>query len=227
MKIFITLSLLFSLFNLSAQNETTLLLSEDVSLEEFLAKEISSTPIAITSLEANIDYAQKCVQLTWTSTPLTKSNQFIIEKSADKNTWETVATVFGSSHINRSTEFLHSDYNLSENISYYRLKQVEIFSNVFPVKYIKTKNNIAGINLYPSTSENNTTPNIAYEEVFEKEILLVIRDNKGDEFYSKALLNLENEAIVATPIEKEIPSGDYLITATSENQIYSQNIKIK
>ena len=219
------------MLNLSAQNETTLLLSEDVSVEEFLAKEISSPPIAITSLEANIDYAQKCVQLTWTSTPLTKSSQFIIEKSIDKNTWETVATVFGSSHINRSTEFLHSDYNLSENISYYRLKQVaqeeEIFSNVFPVKYVKTKNNIAGINLHPSTSENSTTSNIAYEEVFEKEILLVIRDNKGDEFYSKALLNLEDEAIVAIPIEKEIPSGDYLITATSENQIYSQNIKIK
>jgi len=233
MRALTTLTLLFFIsLNLFSQNEELFLQSDDLSLAEFLEKEISTETVSITSLEANIDYAQKCVQLTWTSSPLTKSNQFIIEKSTDKNTWETIATIFGSPHINRSTEFLHNDYQLVDNTSYYRLKQIdqkgnELFSNIFPVKYVKTKDNIAGINLYPFASESNTNPHIAYEEIFEKEILLVIRDNKGYEFYSKALLNLENEAIVVTPVEKEIPSGEYLITATSENQLYSQNIKVK
>jgi|GEM_PF-1498501 len=232
MRITTIITLLFFITNLSAQNEEAFIHSDDLTLEEFLANEIKSPTISLTNLQANIDCSQKNVQLTWKSTPSTKSNHFIIQKSEDKSTWENVATVFGSAHIDRSTEYLHTDYNLSKDISYYRLKQVnkkgeEVFSNVFPVKYVKTKDNIAGINLDPSILDENTKNNIAYEEIFEKEILLVIRDNKGDEFYSKAFLNLEEEAIVAVPIEKEIPSGNYLITATSENQIYSQNIKIK
>ena len=220
------ITLLFSVSNLIAQNEESFIHSDDFTLEEFLAKEVSSP----TNFQANINYAQESVQLTWESTPATKSDYFIIQKSKDKNTWETVAIIFGSPHTSRFTNYLHTDYRLSEDISYYRLKQITqqgeaVFSNISPIKYIKTKNNIAGINLSPSITDIHT--NIAYEEIFDKEILLVVRDKKGKEFYSKALLNLEEEAIVAVPIEKEIPSGEYLITASSENQIYSQNIIIK
>ena len=68
--------------------------------------------------------------------------------------------------------------------------------------------------------------NIAFEEIFEKEILVVIRDIKGNEFYSKVAINARDNALIAIPVKDQIPSGDYLITATSENQIYSQNVTI-
>ena len=85
----------------------------------------------------------------------------------------------------------------------------------------------AGMNLHPDFSEGQKIINIAFEEVFEKEILIVLRDKNGKEYYSKVIFNIEDEKLVAIPVEKEIPEGDYLITATSENQLYSQNIVIR
>ena len=82
------------------------------------------------------------------------------------------------------------------------------------------------MNLHPDFAEDYKIINIAFEEVFEKEILVVIRDKKGNEFYSKVVINVEDEVLVAVPVGNEIPSGDYLITATSENQIYSQNVTV-
>ena len=77
------------------------------------------------------------------------------------------------------------------------------------------------MNLHPDCSEDYKIINIAFEE-----ILVVIRDKKGNKFYSKIVINIEDEALVAVPVESIIPKGEYLITATSENQIYSQNVTI-
>ena len=82
------------------------------------------------------------------------------------------------------------------------------------------------MNLHPDFSIAHKVINIAFEEVFEKEILVVIRDTKGNEFFSKVLINASDNALIGVPVKDKIPSEDYLITATSENQIYSQNVTI-
>ncbi len=60
-----------------------------------------------------------------------------------------------------------------------------------------------------------------------EEVLLVIRDVKGREFFSKVIVNIIDGNLVGLPIESVIPSGIYLITATSENQIYSQKLIVR
>ena len=54
-----------------------------------------------------------------------------------------------------------------------------------------------------------------------------MRDVTGKEFYSKVMINVENSTLIGLPTETDIPSGIYIITATSENQIYSQKLLIK
>ncbi len=229
----ISLSLsLFVCIAINAQDQKGLSLQE--SLNNALNKDAKTeTKEALNSLEANADISQKAVQIKWESNTNNSAEKFIIEKSADKNTWLEVSTVFGASHKNEPFEYFHLDYMPLENLSYYRIVEVdkngaESYSNVMPVNYILADFNTAGTNLFPALaiSEEQTVITIAFEEVFEKEILLVMRDIKGKEFYSKVFINIENEHLVALPIENEIPKGDYLITASSENQIYSQNITI-
>lgn len=230
MKTLATLISFILCFNLSAQEESN---SLQASLNKALKKETTSnTESKINNLEANVDLSQNAVQLKWESTPETNANSFIIEKSTDKMAWEEVATVYGASHNSRTTDFFHLDYQPKENLSYYRLKSTsdenkEIFSNIVPVNYLKKEGATAGVNLHPDFSEDYKIINIAFEEVLEKEILLVVRDKDGKEFYSKVIINIEDESMVAVPIENEIPKGEYLITGTSENQIYSQNIVFK
>ncbi|MBL4592519.1 MAG: hypothetical protein JKX68_01740 [Flavobacteriales bacterium] len=225
MKTLSTLIALILCVNLSAQEENN-------SLQASLNKALKKETVKIETFQANIDLSQNAVQLKWENSLEISTKEFIIEKSTDKLTWTTVATVFGSSHKSQSTEFFHVDYQPTENISYYRLKSVlkdgkESTSNIVPVNYLKKEGASAGMNLHPDFSEDYKIVNIAFEEIFEKEILVVVRDKDGNEFYSKVIINIENDSLVAVPIEKEIPEGNYLITATSENQLYSQNIMIK
>ena len=225
MRTFSLIVTLITCLSLSAQEN-----SLQASLNKALKadKEITTN---FTSLEANIDLSLNAVQLKWENLKTTKTKQFIIERSADNATWSEVSTVFGAPHVNQPTEFYHLDYSPTENISYYRLKALstdgdEILSNVVPVSYLKKEGATAGMNLHPDFSEDFKIVNIAFEEVFEKEILIVIRDKKGTEYYSKVLLNVEDDFLVAVPIDQDIPKGDYLITATSENQIFSQNVVV-
>ncbi len=216
-------------FSLSAQSLQD---SFNNALEK--ADKPETTKIApLYSFEANVDYNQKGVQLQWDVTSNNNASKFIIEKSADKSTWIEVSTVFGAAHKKQDLNYLFVDFMPLENLSYYRIIQVEesgqeSVSNVVPVNYVLTEYNTAGVSLFPIALDDNEfkITNIAWEEVFEKEILLVLRDKKGDEFFSKAVINIEEEKLIAVPVEAEIPSGEYLITATSENQIYSQNITI-
>lgn len=225
MKTFALFITIFACFNLSAQENES-------SLQESLSKSLNKEKSKVDNFEANVNLAQNAVQLKWETSPNNSTAQYIIEKSTDKNTWQLVASVFGAEHKSHEMEFVHLDFKPFENLSYYRLIQKdkdgkELSSNIVPVKYYTSEYNTAGINLYPVVSENDTVINIAFEDVFEKEILLVIRDNKGNEFYSKVIINIEDETLVAVPLENDVPKGDYLITATSENQIYSQNIVIR
>lgn len=196
-------------------------------------EKITKQQTPLYSLQANVDYAQSGVQIKWDITSDNLSDKFIIEKSADKTTWIEVSTVFGAAHKKHDVEYFYVDFMPLENLSYYRVVQInkegkETLSNTIPVNYVLTEYNTAGVSLFPISTDGEAfkITNIHWEEVFDHEILLVLRDKKGEEFYSKAVINIENEKIIAVPIEKEIPSGEYLITASSENQIYSQNITI-
>jgi hypothetical protein len=192
---------------------------------------VSAQPIS--SLQAYVDIDQEAVQVKWNSNQHSTASKFIIEKSIDKNTWIEVSTVFGAGHKKQSFEYFHMDYSPLENLSYYRITEIsaegeELHSNITPVNYLLVDHSTAGINLFPTLaiSEEQTIVNIAFEEIFEKEILIVVRDRQGEEYYAKVIFNIEDERLVAVPVENEIPKGDYLITASSENQMYSQNIKV-
>lgn len=223
MKTLTTIITLITFLNLSAQEENSL----QGSLNKALKKENT-----ITTLQANIDISKNSTQIKWEENPLTSTKQYVIERSSDNLNWEQISTVYCTPHQNQSIEYFHIDYTPIENVSYYRVidkttNNKEYISNTVPVNYIKKEGITAGMNLHPDFSEGQKIINIAFEDVFEKEILIVLRDKNGKEYYSKVIFNVEDEKLVAVPLEKEIPEGDYLITATSENQLYSQNIVIR
>ncbi len=243
MRFLITVLTLTFCFNLSAQSlqeslnkalkteEKTEKKEDNNSLQASLNKALKKEAFRIDNFEANVDLTKDAVQLKWNKSANNIAAEFVIEKSIDNLAWEEVATVFGSAHNAQETEYFHLDNTPTNNLSYYRIKSKnkageESFSNTVPVNYLKKEGATAGMNLHPDFSEDYKVINIAFEEVFEKEILVVMRDIKGNEFYSKVVINAGSESLIAVPVENNIPTGDYLITATSENQIYSQNVTI-
>ena len=62
---------------------------------------------------------------------------------------------------------------------------------------------------------------------YEEEMLLVLSDITGREFYSKVIAKIGDGKLITIPVDSSLPSGVYLITATSKSQIYSQKLIVQ
>lgn len=190
--------------------------------------EAGPLPIKLVSFEANFNVDK--VELKWITATEINNDFFTIEKSSDLINWEAVSIVAGAGNSNVNVEYFEVDYSPTLGVSYYRLKQTDFdgaytYSNIVPVKVEKKIN--AGLSLFPNPIARGEEVKIQFSELLNSEVLIVIRDVKGEEFYSKAILHLEDNQLIAVPVNKEIPEGLYIVTASSENQIYSQKLLIK
>lgn len=187
-------------------------------------------PIELISFEANVNDDK--VDLTWITASEINNDYFTIERSVDAKNWEEIITTSGAGNSNLLIEYFESDYEPVIGMSYYRLKQTDFngafsYSNIVPVRFEKNKNEDGLINLFPNPVSVGGTVNIEFKNIFESELLVVLRNTKGEEFYSMVVVDIEDGKLIGVPIETNIPTGVYLITASSENQMYSQKLIIK
>jgi hypothetical protein len=185
-------------------------------------------PIELLSFEANIN--EDKVDLKWITSAEINNDYFTIERSTDAINWEEVVSTKGAGNSNQLIEYFEIDYQPIEGISYYRLKQTDFdgkfsYFNVVPVKYVKNTNGI--INLFPNPITTGKTVNVVFKNIYESELLVVLRNMVGKEFYSKVIVNIEDGKLIGIPIAMDVPKGIYLVIATSENQLYSQKLLIK
>lgn len=81
-------------------------------------------PINLINFEATPNFANKTVDLTWTTTQEDNNDRFEILRSSDGQTWEQIGTVAG-----QGTTYDQSNYTFTDHTpvatSYYRLNQVD------------------------------------------------------------------------------------------------------
>jgi hypothetical protein len=193
--------------------------------------EISETPLPIKllSFEANVNDDK--VDLKWVTETEVNNDFFTIEKSIDGNNWEEVSIVSGAGNSNQMMEYFDSDYKLIKGISYYRLKQTDFdgvytYSNMVPVKYVKNSAD-AGVSLFPNPAIRGENVKLKFDDKFEEKVLVVIRNAKGQEYFSKVVLNIDKGELVAIPIDYDLPVGIYLVTASSDSQVYNRKLFVK
>ncbi len=102
---------------------------------KFNLPNVPIVPVELLSFTANrLD--NQTVRLTWTTTTELNSAYFSIEKSTDGTYFSPVGQVKAAGHSNRKLDYSFDDTHMSsENIIYYRLKQVDIDGQF---KYSKT-----------------------------------------------------------------------------------------
>jgi hypothetical protein len=190
-------------------------------------------PIELLSFEANAN--GDAIDIKWVTAVEINNDYFTIEKSKNGITWETVLIVAGAGNSNNIIEYYEVDYSPIIGLSYYRLKQTDYdgkysYSNIVNIVPVKFQDGYVAngqMNLFPNPVDPGGTVQVEFSNIFESELLVVLRDIAGKEFYSKVVINIEDGALVAVPIDVKIPSGIYLVTATSENRMYSQKLVVK
>ena len=169
------------------------------------------------------------VEISWTTASEINNDYFIVEKSEDGFDWEFAIETQGSGNSNLIINYFEIDNKPLRGLSYYRLTQVDFDGkqetfNVIPVE------NVGGImDIYPNPVNKGECINLSFESLHKnkQEILVVLRDIRGNEAYSIIKFVDCDNGLVVIDIPHNLTSGTYLVVATSENLLYSKRIIIK
>ena len=191
-------------------------------------KAASPLPIELVSFTATKN--NKVVEVKWETASELNNDYFEVEKSKNGIDFETLTYVKGAGNSTARLNYSTLDENPFNGISYYRLKQVDLdqtfsYSQIQSVEFENGKE--FGFDIFPNPSEGNTI-NVSLENADAKEVLVVVFDVTGKESYSKVLITNEaNNSVYAIDPSNTLAPGVYLITATSNQKIYSKRLIVK
>jgi len=168
------------------------------------------------------------VNLYWSTASEINNDYFEIEKSTDGINFEHIGGVNGNGNSNSIIDYNYIDKNPLNGISYYRLKQVDFdgkfeYSKIIAVEYEKQ----FSFNVYPNPINSGGILSLEFANTEQKEVLVVVNDIYGRELYTKILITHQNGFVVACDCMDRLPSGTYIIMATSQNNIYKKKLVIR
>ena len=163
------------------------------------------------------------VELKWESVAEKNVASYTVERSKDGELWAEIITVNSIGASNSKENFLESDYNPIQGISYYRLKKtfangLYSYSNIVVVK----NNNSLGEGISSLTLEEKDFSGLCCDE-----IIIVLKDQKGNEFFSKIYVLDQPTNLVGLDLEERLSPGDYTVTASSVEGLVSLPLTIK
>lgn len=168
------------------------------------------------------------VEIFWTTASEYNNDYFVLERSKDGVDFDKLAIIDGAGTTHNIIQYAETDFHPYKGVSYYRLKQTDFdnkstYSNVVTVNYtLSTKK----LDVFPNPSGGDGIK-MNFENMENTEVLVVLRDINGKEFYSKVLVVLENAEIIGIDTENRLTPGTYIITATSNNLLYSKKLIVK
>lgn len=167
------------------------------------------------------------VEVFWSVKSISNNKYFTLERSKNGVNFETVSNIDAANSTTDIIQYIETDFKPLEGISYYRIKLTDSYntssySQVVMVNNPRDKNNMT---IYPNPSTGDFK--ISLKSIENREVLVVLRDLEGKEYYSKVLIELENSEIIGIDLEKKLSPGTYIITATSKNILYSQKLIVR
>ncbi len=118
-----------------------------------------------------------------------------------------------------------TDYRPYSGTSFYRVIEVDVAGKLTQGNSIVANfETELSMTVYPGSSSG--TFNVSIDSKSQKQVLLVVRDIQGKEFYSKVILLRSVNEIVAIEPEGKLAQGMYTVIASSSNAIYEKKIMI-
>lgn len=168
------------------------------------------------------------VEIYWTASPSVNNDYFTLERSRNGVSFSKVAVIDAATNANHILQYCETDYEPLKGVSYYRLKHTDLnkknsYSNIIMVNYvIGDKNSMSYTN---KSIISVLRSNLMYSD--NKEVLVLLKDLDGTEFYSKVLVSIEDSKIIGVDTQNRIAPGTYIVTATSNNVLYSQKLTVR
>ena len=186
----------------------------------------TTLPIQLINFEANVN--EHVIDLKWMTATEINNDYFTVEKSNNVKKWEEVLSTSGAGNSNTTLEYAATDYNPITGVSYYRLKQTDYdgaytYFDIVAVNY--QTNSDENFNVFPNPIKIGESVNI--KNLVGNDLIVVLQDVNGKKYFTKLVSNDEEGKTIKIPINANVPSGTYLISATCGNQMCSKKIVIK
>lgn len=187
-------------------------------------------PIELLTFSVMLDNNEQA-EIYWSTATETNNDFFTIEKTQDAQYYDVVSIVDGAGTSTTVREYFAIDPFPFPGISYYRLKQTDFngdhkYSDLVALDYDDSKGAVE-VSIYPNPVISGNM-NVELKGGDEEEILVVVNDLLGREYYSKVvIMNGGRYKLVVDPSQKLAP-GLYMVVASShKNKLYSQKIVVK
>lgn len=190
-------------------------------------EDVKFSEIALPEVLLNFDaiFDNTKVELTWSSDTENNNNFFVIEKSKDAMNFEPLTSIKGFGNSSNIMSYFDVDYTPYEGISFYRLTQIDKKGNVLSSRLVSINNKISETNLSMNQTALYDNP-AALLGNENKEVLVVLRNEKGEESYSKVVID-ETYHVLSSDKSSKLDNGIYTVVACSDNRLYSQKLVVK
>ena len=164
------------------------------------------------------------VYVNWASGNEASCDYYTVEKARDGVHFEPAALIKGSGANANMVDYVDIDYAPYTGISYYRVKQTDYqgnnsYSDVVSVNYQFSKDG--------SIISCQGFDPVEVNEVDSKQILVVLRDIRGEEFVSKVQLADNSGELCATDTRNKLHKGSYMVIASTYNRLYSRILVVR
>lgn len=184
--------------------------------------EYAPLPEVLLSFDAVLN--DQRVELTWSSNTEYNNHQFTIERSKDAIAFEEFLKIRNFGNYSNIISYFDVDNTPYKGISYYRLTQTDASGHILSSRVVLV-NNKGGNNLLELVNLPASEVQVIGNEI--KEALVVLRNEKGEESFSKVFVDVNNMIRVPSDNESKLNNGTYLIIASSDNKLYSKVLKVQ
>jgi hypothetical protein len=188
-----------------------------------------SLPIELLSFNANLD--GNVVDVIWLTASETNNDYFMIQRSRNGTTFEDVARVEGAGNSTAVKKYVEVDDKPYDNISYYRLKQLDFdgkysFSNIVSVNSVIRQS--PEFIVYPNPSDGTDLTIDIRKYNANEEVRIVILNMEGKSVYSKTIMTDDNGTFNgALSNEHPLSAGIYTIISYAEKNVSVVKLAIR
>lgn len=190
----------------------------------------SPLPIELLSFTADA-VNNSYVDVKWVTATEINNDFFTIEKSIDGFNFKNIATTKGAGNSTSVLNYSSLDDSPYKGVSYYRLKQTDFngqftYSNTVAVEFGGSPNDFT-FNVYPNPNDGENI-NLSISGNKSEEVLVVVYDVTGKKSFSKIIITQNNDTeVYALDPSNKLSAGIYMITATSDQSIFSKRLVVK
>src|SRR5688572_21858913 len=166
------------------------------------------------------------ISLNWTTASEKNNDRFEVERSADGRNFEKIGMVKGNGSTSSSHTYKYLDGNITGNLLYYRLKQIDLdgthaYSKVISVKTDGSRTEALTVTMAPNPCQNQDCSVMLRGLDTEKTVTVTLQDLTGRTVLSKELPR--NQASFTLP-KTDSGSGIYILSVKNGSNTAHQKV---